>query len=67
MEKEDRTTENNMERSAQQDLNRCGLRAGEATDRAMWRRKIISRTGDCTRLEKTGQRRYKNVLLSSCN
>ena len=33
------------------DLKSTGLRAGEETDRAMWRRKIISYTGDPTRWE----------------
>ena len=32
----------------QQDLKSTGLRAGEETDRAMWRIKIISHTGDPT-------------------
>ena len=36
-EKEERTTENKMERR-QRDLQSTGLRAGEETDRAMWRR-----------------------------
>ena len=30
------------------DLKSTGLRAGEETDRAMWRRNIISHTGDPT-------------------
>ena len=32
----------------QRDLQSTGLRAGEETDRAMWRRKIICHTGDPT-------------------
>ena len=32
----------------QRDLKSAGLRAGEETDRVMWRRKIISHTGDPT-------------------
>ena len=32
----------------QRDLKSTGPRAGEETDRALWRRKIISRTGDPT-------------------
>ena len=32
----------------QRALKSTGLRAGEETDRAMWRRKIISHTGDPT-------------------
>ena len=32
----------------QRDLKSTGLRAGEEMDRAMWRRKIISYTGDPT-------------------
>ena len=47
-EKEERTTGNKMERACQRDLKSTGLRAGEETDRAMWRRKIISYTGDPT-------------------
>ena len=34
--------------ACQRDLQSTGLRAGEETDRAMWRRKIISHTGDHT-------------------
>ena len=34
--------------ACQRDLKSTGLRAGEETDRAMWRRKIISHTGDPT-------------------
>ena len=34
--------------ACQRDLQSTGLRAGEETDRAMWRRKIISHTGDPT-------------------
>ena len=34
--------------ACQRDLQTTGLRAGEETDRAMWRRKIISHTGDPT-------------------
>ena len=34
--------------ACQRYLKSTGLRAGEETDRAMWRRKIISRTGDPT-------------------
>ena len=34
--------------ACQRDLKSTGLRAGEETDRAMWRRKIISYTGDPT-------------------
>ena len=46
---EDRTTENKMERRAiQRDMKSTGLRAGEETDRAMWRRKIIRHSGDPT-------------------
>ena len=37
----------------QRDLESTGLRAGEETDRAMWRRKISSHTGDPTFWEKT--------------
>ena len=47
-EKEERTTENKMEDACQRDLKSTGLRADEETDRAMWRRKIISYTGDPT-------------------
>ena len=32
--------------ACQRDLKSTGLRAGEETERAMWRRKIISYTGD---------------------
>ena len=34
--------------ACQRDLKSTGLRAGEETDRAMWRRKIISHNGDPT-------------------
>ena len=34
--------------ACQRDVKRTGLRAGEETDRAMWRRKIIGHTGDPT-------------------
>ena len=34
--------------TCQRDLKSSGLGAGEETDRAMWRRKIISHTGDPT-------------------
>ena len=34
--------------ACQRDLQSIGLRAGEETDRAMWRRNIISHTGDPT-------------------
>ena len=34
--------------ACQRDLKSTGLRAGEETDREMWRRKIISYTGDST-------------------
>ena len=34
--------------ACQQDLKSTGLRAGDEMDRAMWRRKIISYTGDPT-------------------
>ena len=34
--------------ACQRDLKSTGLRAGEGTDMAMWRRKIISHTGDHT-------------------
>ena len=34
--------------ACQRDLKSTGLRAGEETDRAMWRRKITSYTGDPT-------------------
>ena len=34
--------------ACQRHLKHTGLRAGEETDRAMWRRKIISYTGDPT-------------------
>ena len=34
--------------ACQRDLKSTGLRAGEETDRAMWRRKLISHTGDPT-------------------
>ena len=34
--------------ACQRDLKDTGLRAGEETDRSMWRRKIISYTGDPT-------------------
>ena len=34
--------------ACQRDLQSTGLRAGEETDRAMWRRKITSHTGDPT-------------------
>ena len=34
--------------ACQRDLKSTALRAGEETDRAMWRRKIISYTGDHT-------------------
>ena len=34
--------------ACQRDWQSTGLRAGEETDRAMWRRKIISHTGDPT-------------------
>ena len=34
--------------ACQRDLKSTGLRAGEETDRAMWRRKIISHIGDPT-------------------
>ena len=48
-EKEDRTNENKMERRVPTRLEKStGLRAGEEMDRAMWRRKIISHTGDTT-------------------
>ena len=36
------------EDAGQRDLKSTGLRAGEETDRAMWRRKITSYTGDPT-------------------
>ena len=34
--------------ACQRDLKSTGLRAGEETDRAMWRREITSHTGDPT-------------------
>ena len=34
--------------ACQRDLKSAGQRAGEETDRAMWRRKIVSHTGDPT-------------------
>ena len=34
--------------ACQRDLKSTGLRAGEETDRAMWKRKTISHTGDPT-------------------
>ena len=54
-EKEERTTENKMERRVSTRFETYwteSLRAGEETDRAMWRRKIISYTGDPTWWEK---------------
>ena len=44
MEKEEGTIEN----ARQRDLKSTGLRAGEETDSAIWRRKIISHTGNPT-------------------
>ena len=44
---EDRKRDGTM-RASQRDLKSTGLRAGEETDMAMWRRKIISRKGDPT-------------------
>ena len=47
-EKEERTTENKLERRVSTRFESTGLRAGEETDRAMWRRKICNHTGDPT-------------------
>ena len=44
--KEERTTKNKMERCMPKRHESTGLRAGEETDRAMLRRKIISHIGD---------------------
>ena len=41
-------TEESVEGVYKRDLKSTGLRAGEETDRAMWRRKRISHTGDPT-------------------
>ena len=42
--------------ACQRDWQSTGLRAGEETDRAMWRRKIISHTGDPTWWEKSEEK-----------
>ena len=47
-EKEERTTENKMERRMPTRFAKYWTESGEETDRAMWRRKIISHTGDST-------------------
>ena len=44
--------------ACQRDSQSTGLSAGEETDRAMWRRKIISHTGDPTR-EKPEEKKKK--------
>ena len=47
--------------ACQRDMKSTGLRAGEETDRAMWRRKISSHTSDPTLWEKPGEKkRYYN-------
>ncbi len=51
--------------ACQRDLKRIGLRAGEEKDRAMWRRKIISYTGDPTRWEKPEEKERKVLHLET--
>ena len=45
--------------ACQRDLKSTGLRAGEETDREMWRRNIISYTGDPTLWEKPEEKKKK--------
>ena len=45
---EERTNETRWKDACQRDLKGSELRTGEETDMAMWRRKIISHTGDLT-------------------
>ena len=56
-EKEERTTENKMERRVSTRCENTGLRAGEETDRAMWRKKIRGHTGVTTWWEKLGEKK----------
>ena len=51
-EKEKRTTETKWKDACQRDLKSTGLRAGEETNRAMWRRTIFSYTSDPTGWER---------------
>ena len=64
-EKEERTTENKMERRVLTIFESTGLRAGEETDRAMWRREIISYTGEPTWWEKPEEKKKKKICLLS--
>ena len=60
-----RATEHKKERRVranERDLKSTGLRASQETDRAMWRRHIISRNGDPTRWDKPGRRRRHDVF-----
>ena len=55
--------------ACQRDLKSTGLRAGEETDRAMWRRKITSYTGDPTMGKARGKEEegiMYNVLCQGC-
>ena len=65
-EKEDRM-KTRWEDACQRDLKRSGLRAGEETDRVMWRRKIISHTGDPTWWEKPGEKKKNTTYIYNCN
>ena len=56
--------------ACQRDLKSTELRAGEGTDRAMWRRKIISYTGDPIHDGKSQRKRRRRRLCPStfvCN
>ena len=60
-EKEEKTIIENKTERYQRDLKSTGLRVGEETDREMWRRKIISHTGDHTLWLKQGKRRLAGI------
>ena len=49
-EKEERTTENKMERRVSTRSEKYWTESGEETDRVMWRRRIISHTGEAATL-----------------
>ena len=57
--------EDNSEDACKRDLNSTGLRSGEETDRAMWKRKIFSHTGDCARWKKPGEKKKEISYIIS--
>ena len=58
-EKEERTTENKMERRVSTRFEKYWTESGRGDGQGMWRRKIISYTGDPTLWEKPEEKKKK--------